>query len=50
MKVMQRRKVDADGKPGPIKANRPVTPKSDCEDELAAQLARRTQIINDVSM
>ena len=49
MKVMQRRKVDADGKPGPIKANRASSAKSTCEGELAAQLAKRTQIINDVS-
>ena len=49
MQVMQRRKVDADGKPGPIKANRASSAKSTCEGELAAQLARRTQIINDVS-
>ena len=50
MKVMQRRKVDADGKPGPIKANRASSAaNSNCEGELAAQLARRTQIINDVS-
>ena len=48
MKVMQRRKADADGKPGPIKPSK-APAKSNCEGELAAQLAKRTQIINDVS-
>ena len=46
--MIQRRKADADGKPGPIRPNKPMA-KSNCEGELAAQLARRTQIINDVS-
>ena len=49
VKVMQRRRADVDGKPGPIKGNRSTAAKSACEGELATQLARRTQIIEDVS-
>ena len=47
---MQRRKPDAEGRVGPIKANRVSSVKSIAlgNDELAAQLARRSQLLEKV--
>ena len=50
-KVMQRRRQDADGKAGSIKPNRSPSPnpQGGGNDELTAQLRRRTQLMEDVS-
>ena len=48
-KVMQRRKPDASGNVGPIRADRVSKPKSSCGGELEKQLARRTQLLEEVS-
>lgn len=48
-KVWQRRKPDADGKLGPIRADRVTKSKSSCGGELEKQLARRTQLLDQVS-
>ena len=46
-KVMQRRKPDADGRVGPIRPEK-NTPKPSTTDELAEQLLKRTQKLEDV--
>ena len=48
-KVWQRRKPDADGKLGPIRGDRVAKSKSSCGGELEKQLARRTQLLDQVS-
>ena len=45
---MQRRKPDAEGRVGPIKPEKSV-PKPAATDELAEQLSKRTQKLEDVS-
>ena len=45
---MQRRKPDAEGKLGPIRADRVTKSKSSCGGELEKQLARRTQLLDQV--
>ena len=48
-KVMQRRRADKDGKPGPIRAGDRSSVKSVCPDnELASQLAKRTTLLEEV--
>lgn len=47
-KVMQRRRADADGHAGPIRPNRVNKTKSSCGGELEKQLARRTQLLEEV--
>lgn len=46
---MQRRKADAEGNVGPIRADRVHKAKSSCGGELEKQLARRTQLLDQVS-
>ncbi len=52
-KVMQRRRLDADGRPGAIRNGRTPSPNPTAggreDNELAAQLKRRTQLLEDVS-
>ncbi len=52
-KVMQRRRLDADGRPGAIRNSRTPSPNPAAggrgDNELAAQLKRRTQLLEDVS-
>ncbi len=50
-KVMQRRRLDADGRPGAIRNNRSASPNpaGGGGDELAMQLKRRTQMLEEVS-
>ena len=45
-KVMQRRKLDAEGRPGSIKGG--VGSSTTADGELAAQLARRSHLIEEV--
>lgn len=47
-KIYQRRKADAEGKLGPIRADRVNKTKSSCGGELEKQLARRTQLLDQV--
>ncbi len=48
---MQRRRLDADGRPGAIRNSRSPSPNpaSGGGDELTMQLKRRTQMLEDVS-
>ncbi len=48
-KVMQRRRPDAEGNLGPIRADRVHKAKSAAGGELEKQLARRTQLLDEVS-
>ncbi len=51
--MMQRRRLDADGRPGAIRNSRTPSPNPSAsgggDNELAAQLKRRTQILENVS-
>jgi hypothetical protein len=47
-KVWQRRKPDADGNLGSIRPDRVNKSKSTCGGELEKQLARRTQLLDQV--
>ena len=49
-KVMQRRKADAYGNVGPIRPDRVNKTNSSSGSELEKQLARRTQLLDQVSL
>ena len=46
---MQRRRPNAEGRAGPIKAGKSTSSGSDTTPELASQLARRTLLLDEVS-
>ena len=48
-KVWQRRRADADGKPGSIRPAKPSSNSTPANDELAVQLAKRSSMLEEVS-